>query len=289
MDPEFALAHSGLGSHFLIRFTGQAMPAHDAVPLARRHAQRALEIDSTLPEAHSVLGCIAAMYDYDWAEADRRFGLAFAQQIPPLEVRVVCANFYQAHAGRGREAVAAMEQAVLEDPLSWGASWALAVAYRSVGRDAEADARYAQLADVGPWSAVPAVVLSGNHLARGQIDESLAFAETAYAKNPVLPAAIGQLAGMQARTGNHERSQALVNQLLPGTTFGAPFGLALCYLATGDQDRCADWLEKAIDQRDLWVSFLLNVGNIGGRVMWSNPRWPRLAQLMNVTPERPMT
>jgi hypothetical protein len=52
-------------------------------------------------------------------------------------------------------------------------------------------------------------------------------------------------------------------------------------LATGDLDRCADWLEKAIDQRDLWVSFLLNVGNIGGRVMWSSPRWPRLAQLMN--------
>jgi serine/threonine-protein kinase len=289
MDPEFALAHSGLGSHFLIRLTGQSMPAHEAAPLARRHAQRALEIDATLPEAHSVLGCIAAMYDYDWAEADRRFGLAFAQQIPPLEVRVVHANFYLAHARRGREAVAAMEQAVLEDPLSWGANWALAVAYRSVGRDAEADACYAQLADIGPWSAVPAVVLSGNHLARGQIDESLAFAETAYAKNPVLPAAIGQLAGMQARTGNHERSQALVNQLLPGTTFGAPFGLALYYLAAGDQDRCADWLEKAIDQRDLWVSFLLNVGNIGGRVMWSNPRWPRLAQLMNVTPARPMT
>ena len=289
MDPEFALAHSGLGSLFLMRFTGQAMPAHDAVPLARRHAQRALEIDPTLPEAHSVLAGIAAMYDYDWAEADRRFGLASAQQIPPLEVRIVRANFYLAHAARGREAVAEMERAVIEDPLSWGASWALAVAYRSVGRDAEADARYAQLADVGPWSAVPAVVLSGNHLARGQFDEALVFAETAYAKNPVLPAGIGQLAGMQARTGNRERSQALVNQLLPGTTFGAPFGLALYHLATGDLDRCADWLERAIEQRDLWVSFLLNVGNIGGRVMWSHSRWPRLAQLMNVAPARSMT
>ena len=80
-----------------------------------------------------------------------------------------------------------------------------------------------------------------------------------------------------------------MNQLLPGTTFGAPFGLALYHLASGDLDRCADWLEKAIEQRDPWVSFLLNVGNIGGRVMWSHPRWPRLAQLMNVTPERPMT
>ena len=75
---------------------------------------------------------------------------------------------------------------------------------------------------------------------------------------------------------------------MPGTTFGAPFGLALYYLAKGDLDRCADWLEKAIDQRDVWVSFLLNVGNIGGRTVWSGPRWPRLAQLMNVNPERPM-
>jgi serine/threonine-protein kinase len=289
MDPEFALAHSRLGMLFLMRLTAQAMPAHDAAPLARRHAQQALEIEASLPEAHSTLGSIAAMYDYDWAEADRRFRLAFAQQIPSHEVRTTRANLYLAHAARGREAVADMEQAVAEDPLSWGASWALAVAYRSVGRDAEADTRYAQLADIGPWSAVPAVVLSGNHLARGQIHEALAFAETAYARNPVLPAGIGQLAGMQARTGNHERSQALVNQLLPGTTFGAPFGLALYYLASGDLDRCADWLEKAIEQRDPWVSFLLNVGNIGGRVMWSNPRWPRLAQLMNVTPERPMT
>jgi tetratricopeptide (TPR) repeat protein len=228
------------------------------------------------------------MYDYDWAEADRRFRLAFAQGMPSHEVRMMRTNFFLAHAGRGREAVADMEQAVREDPLHWGASWALAVAYRSVGRDAEADTLYAQLADIGPWSAVPSVVLSGNHLARGQIREALGFAETAYAKNAALPAGIGQLAGMLARTGNRERSEPPVNQLRPGTTFGAPFGLALYYLATGDLDRCADWLEKAIDQRDLWVSFLLNVGNIGGRVMWSSPRWPRLAQLMNVSPKRPM-
>ncbi len=288
LDPEFAFAHSALGEHFLTMFTVQAMPAHDAAPLARRHAQRALEIDPALSEAHSVLGCVAALYDYDWAEADRRFRLAVAQGTPSYSARVQRANFFLAHAGRGHEAVRDMEQVVREDPLDWGSKWALAVAYRSVGRDAEADTQYAQLLDGGPISAIPAVVLSGNHLARGQRQEALAFAETAYAINPTLPAAIGQLAGLLSLTGSHERSKALVNQLLPGTTFGAPFGLALYYLAKGDLDRCADWLEKAIDQRDVWVSFLLNVGNIGGRVMWSSPRWPRLAQLMNVNPERPM-
>ena len=176
----FALAHSRLGTPS--RLTAQAMPAHDAAPLARRHAQQALEIDPSLPEAHSTLGSIAAMYDYDWAEADRRPpGVRTADPIARSPHGT--SEFYLAHAARGREAVADMEQAVAEDPLSWGASWALAVAHRSVGRDAE-PTRYAQLADIGPWSAVPAVVLSGNHLARGQIHEALAFAETAYARNP---------------------------------------------------------------------------------------------------------
>ena len=289
LDPEFAFAHSALGDHFLGMFVAQAMPAHDAAPLARRHALRALEINPSLSEAHGILGCVAALYDYDWAEADRRFRLAFAPGIRPHAVRVQRVNFFLAHAGRGHEAVRDMEKAVKEDPLDWGSKWALAVAYRSVGRDAEADTRYAQLLDGGPISAIPAVVLSGNHLDRGQKQEALAFAETAHAKDQTLPAGIGQLAGLLDLAGHHERSKALVNQLFPGTTFGAPFGLALYYLTTGDLDRCADWLEKAIDQRDVWVSFLLNVGNIGGRAMWSSARWPRLAKLMNVTTERPMT
>ena len=217
----------------MFMFTGQAMPAHDAVPLARRHVHRALELDPTLPEAHCVLGSIAAMYDFDWKEADRRFWLAFAQGKPSHAVRVHRANIFLAHAGRGREAVEDMEQTVREDPLSWGS--------------------------------------------------------TAYERNATLPAAVGQLAGVLARTGNDARATALVDRLQPGTAFGGPFGLALYYLAINDFDKCADWLEKAIDQRDLWVSFLLNVGNIGGRAMWSSPRWPRLAQLMNVSPARSLT
>jgi len=290
LDPEFALAHAYLGMHFLFMFTGQAMAAHDAVPLARRHAHRALALNPSQSEAHAVLGSIAAMYDFDWEEAGRRFDLAFKPGKPPQDVRVWRANSFLAHSGRGREAVEDMEQAVREDPLNWGSNWALAVSYRSVGRDADADRLYVRvMGDSGPWSAIPAVVLSGNHLARGQMQEALAFAETAYAKNASLPAAVGQLAGVLARTGNDGRATALLDRLRPGTAFGSPFGLALYYLAIDDRDQCADWLEKAIDQRDLWVSFLLNVGNIGGRMMWSSPRWPRLAQLMNVSPVRSLT
>ena len=98
----FALAHSRLGTLFLMRLTAQAMPAHDAAPLARRHAQQALEIDPSLPEAHSTLGSIAAMCDYDWAEADRRFRLAFAQQIPSRSPHDTSESLPRARSPRAR-------------------------------------------------------------------------------------------------------------------------------------------------------------------------------------------
>ena len=100
-------------------YVAGVQPAHEAVPLARVHAQKALELDPSLLEAHALLGLLAAMYDYDWTEADRRFRLAFARDpVPPLFVRIERANFFLAHVGRGREAVEEMERALAEDPLN---------------------------------------------------------------------------------------------------------------------------------------------------------------------------
>lgn len=289
LDPDFALAHCAFGRHLFILYTAQFLPAHEAAHLVRKHVGDALELEPALPEAQSVLGCLAAMYDYDWTEADRRFQLAFASGPVSIDVRCWRANFFLAHAGRAPEAVEDLTRARTEDPLNPVVLWTLAVSLRAAGKDAEADALYKEVVDmdVGYLSSIAAVVLSGNHLAREAISAAVAFAETAHARHPQSPWAIGQFAGALARAGERDKSKALTDRLLPGTTFGAPFGLALAYLGAGDLDEAADWLEKAIEQRDLWVSFLLNVGNIGGRVMWSSPRWPGLAKLLNVPAARP--
>ena len=285
LDPGFALAHSRLGFFFFSLYVFGLQPARDVAPPARAHVLTALEIDPSLPEGHMVMCCLAAMCDYDWTEADRRFRLACARdRVPPREVRAFLANFFLAHVGRAQEAVADLEQALTEDPLNIVTQWSLAVSLRSAHRDEEADARFEEIValDQGLISSYAAIVLSGNHVERGELQQAIQFAETAYRRDPWHPVAVGQLAGVLARAGHVERSEALIAQLRPGEAFGAPFGLAACYLAAGDLDQAADWLEKAIDQRDIWVPFLLRVGNIGGRVMWSSPRWPRLAKLLNV-------
>jgi len=284
IDPKFALAYAQLGILYFARYRWGLQAAHDVVPLARTHANAALELDPSLPEAHNVLGCLAAMYDYDWVEADRRFRLAVARDVvPPLQVRIERANFFLAHAGRADEAIDDLQHALTEDPVNGFTRWTLAVCLRALGRDAEADARYEEVLqlDGGIRSTYAAIVLSGNHLERGSIADALRFAEIGYTRAPWHPVAIGQFAGMLARAGRVQEAGALIAQLQP-TAFGAPFGLAMYALAAGDLERATQWLEKAIDQRDIWVPFLLRVGNVGGRVIWTSPRWPHLAKLMNV-------
>ena len=87
LDSGFAPAHSGLAQALVSLVLLGITPAHIAMPLARVAANRALEIDPALQEAHAVLGMVAALYDFNWNEAESRFRLAMAREPVPPYVR----------------------------------------------------------------------------------------------------------------------------------------------------------------------------------------------------------
>src|SRR5688572_8065275 len=70
LDPEFALPYVGLADYHLALAAVGGILSDEAMPRARELAQRALEIDPDLPEAHAMLGIIAGHYDYNWGEAE---------------------------------------------------------------------------------------------------------------------------------------------------------------------------------------------------------------------------
>ncbi|MGB8098722.1 MAG: protein kinase, partial [Terracidiphilus sp.] len=78
LDPQFALAQAQYADHLFGRTTLDMAPLREAAPVARALAQRALELDPSLPEAHAVLGVLAGCLDYNWNEAGRQFALATA-------------------------------------------------------------------------------------------------------------------------------------------------------------------------------------------------------------------
>jgi TolB-like protein/Tfp pilus assembly protein PilF len=79
-DPNYALAYAGLASAYALR--GQVpyddMSPRDAKPKAREAAERALQLDPQLAEAHSVLANVSFSYDWNFDAAEHEFQQALA-------------------------------------------------------------------------------------------------------------------------------------------------------------------------------------------------------------------
>jgi serine/threonine-protein kinase len=287
LDPSFATAHCELGHHFFSRWAMTLASAHDAAPLVRQHAQNALAIDPGLQEAHALLGNMAVVYDYDWAEAERRFRLAMAQTPAPAQVRMWRAFFYLQHLeqpDRVKEAIEDQERALRENPLDVVTRWVVGCCLQSAGRTAEADGQFREVLELdrGLFASMSALCLSANRAQDGALDEAVALAQNAYDLTPWYRPAQGQLGGLLMRTGVVSRARELLDVLETGETSMAPFGFVLFHLQAGDMEAAAGWLDKAIDERDIWVVAFVRGRRLGGPLIRSSSRWPALARRLNI-------
>jgi tetratricopeptide (TPR) repeat protein len=257
------------------------MPAHEAMPLVRRAAQKALDIDSPLPETQALLGRVAALYDYDWKLAEHYFQLALAHEPVPALVRVVYALYYLLALGRPLDAAQQTALAVQDDPLYGRYHLILGTLLEASGRDGSEELRRAIELDDNYF--LTFLVLGWIHSYRGRIAEGLAAAARAYSLAPWSSVAIGVLAGVLVLSGDRDRAQGLLDKLGSGQAYGAPHGLATFHLLCSDIDRAADWVEKAIEERD--PSVLLSLRLPYAQPLRSSARWPKLAKLMNLPPE----
>jgi serine/threonine protein kinase/Tfp pilus assembly protein PilF len=73
LEANFAAPLAGIAdSYITLAIYGVEAPG-SVIPLARESAQKALELDPQLADAHASLGSIAAFHDWDWGGADRHF------------------------------------------------------------------------------------------------------------------------------------------------------------------------------------------------------------------------
>jgi len=72
LDPNFALAYSGLADTYHLMADYWFMPREVVGPLSKRNASKAVELDDLSPEAHTSLA-VALVKEYDWAAGERQF------------------------------------------------------------------------------------------------------------------------------------------------------------------------------------------------------------------------
>ncbi len=68
-DPEYALAYGGMArAYVLLSWLFDYLPAKEVMPKARVAAEKALVLDQSLGLAHSTLGAVRWVYDWEWEQ-----------------------------------------------------------------------------------------------------------------------------------------------------------------------------------------------------------------------------
>ena len=108
-DPNFALAYTGLADCYALQ-SGIMPPTH-VFPKAKAAAQKALEIDDNLAEAHASLAFTYLFFDWNWIQTDKEYRRAI-QLNPNYASAHSMYGMYLVAMSRFDEALAEMQRAL---------------------------------------------------------------------------------------------------------------------------------------------------------------------------------
>jgi tetratricopeptide (TPR) repeat protein len=210
-------------------------------------AERAVDLDPELGDAHCALAYARMLFEFDWTGAERGFKRA-------LELSPGNADAYDLYgrlcAGLGRfeEAVALHARAYELDPLTHLSD--LATSLLRAGRPDAAEFQATAALQQEPRSARLHATLGWALFQQGRIDDGLAMLERAVALAPGDGAWIAQHAQALALSGRAEEARAVLRQLEdPARPVPAsPYHLAYVHTGLGNHERAMDCLERAFEE-----------------------------------------
>ncbi len=271
LDPGYARAFAGVGECWaLLGFAefGDADPA-EAMPKAQAAARRALELDPTLGEAHTILGIVALVYDHDWARAgtEIRRGIDLA---PRNTLGHVWYAIYLASQGQVDEAVRRARAAEAMDPLSLSIHQVVGRCLYWARRFDEAITQLQATLEMNPDNILSNVWLARCYVVAGRPADAVRLLEgacTRVGRPEYMLSILGLAYGM---LGERERAQALLEEISANPWRSSiPLGL-------GDTERALDALEESVARRS-GFAFALSVDPIYDPIR-DQPRFRRLLE-----------
>ena len=259
-DPGHAGAHAGAArAIFTLGFRSEiSQPVARVQALAE--AQRAIELDETLPEGHATLADVYFYYDWNWRAAEAGYLRSLELNRSYAYGRTQYAQLLAA-TGRTGEAIAQSQLAVdlqpsLPDALR--VHGLILYYHRDFASAAAAVRRSLELDRNAPGSWV---ILGRIAEAEGRLDEARTHTERAIELSDEAPPALRvQLMRLQALAGRQRLAQAGLQQLrresdARGVLWNPQFD-AYVALGHGDHERAIAFLEEAAQLREptlLWL------------------------------------
>ncbi|MCI0418326.1 MAG: tetratricopeptide repeat protein, partial [Acidobacteria bacterium] len=243
IDPNYAPAYAGLADCYNMLVIYSVLPSKETFPKAREAAEKALELDSGLAEAHAALAFIYHQWEWNWIEAEREFKLA-------IELKPSYAPAHQwyssllAVTGRTEEAIAEAKRAQELEPFSLIVSshlgWINYLARRYDQAIEQAQQKLKLDPNFFPAHRYQALA----YQSQGKHDQAIAGFQKALSLSRGSTLLKAELAHAYAVAGKRREAQAALDELhqLSASHHLSPFHLALIYTGLGEKDRAIELL-----------------------------------------------
>jgi len=251
-DPNYAKAYSGLSDTYALLGDWQyaVMTPKEAFPEAKAAAIKALELDSSLSEAHTSLGYSLRAFDWNFDSAGREFRQA-------IEINPGYATAHHWNAmnlgllGRPKEALVEMRKAENLDPLSLIINADLAEFLLLTHSYDESVKQGRKIIEMDSTFAIGHKQLGDAYLLKQMNKEAVAELEEAVRLSGGSPICIADLARAYVAAGKMNEAVKLLNDLKKRSTAGFTNGpqIAMIYASMGDNDQAMHWLERAYEER----------------------------------------
>jgi len=277
VDPKYALAHVGLAdAYVLMPFYGAGAP-RDCYPKAKAAADKALELDDSLAEAHTSLAQVFC-YHLELHPAVREFERAIELNPNYPTAHQWYGSSGLAALGQFDKAIAELKRAIELDPLSLVINTDLGNTLYRARRYDEAIAQMRKTLEMDPGFYYAHWNLGSALAATGALGPAIEEYQKARSLNDD-PSMLGLLGRALAVSGNRTEAMKILEQLntLSQQRYVSAYSFAMVHLGLGDKEEALRYLEKAYEDRAGELLRYINVEPVLDPLR-GNPRFEALVQ-----------
>jgi tetratricopeptide (TPR) repeat protein len=250
IDPNYALAYSGLADCYAVLNEYAGTPTSETLPQAKAYAERALSLDGQLSEPHATLG---AIYDYtwQWAESEKEFKRTIELN-PNYPTAYHWYSILLKNLGRIDEAATTIRRAQELDPLSSVISVNISRMYQIQNNHAGSIENSLKLIELDPNFGPAHQYLALSYLKLRRNGEAIAESEKATELAKRSGITLGDLGYVYAASGKPTEAINVIKELEKKYARKEANGqyIAMVYAGLGEKDKAFEWLEKDFQARN---------------------------------------
>jgi TolB-like protein/Tfp pilus assembly protein PilF len=259
LDPGYALAYTGIANYYTYLGWYSILSPDQAFEKAKDYAEKALKLDKLLPQAHYLIAVLKFVRDWNWDEAEK--GFEYALRLDPGNTSsfmyyscfFVCMCRYD-------EAVKISKRFVELDPLSPVTNLILGWVYFEAERYDESIEQLRTVLELNPGFIIAQQEIAWNYAFKGMCKEAMSEYQKMGDQDMGVTWGDTTRAIIHGLCGEKDEVQKTYDKL---KKISEERYIDYSYLAVlsgflGDIDQAFDWLDKAYEERSVFMVYLKN-------------------------------